>query len=156
MLDSETDYKSIAYQEMKQYDKMEELMLTWLQKNPEDALALNGYGYVMLEIAETAKEREHAMSYLKKAIQLAPDEPAIMDSIGWGYFQEGNYVDARKYLWPAYNRLKQPDVIAHYIALLIEEKKIEEAKALFSRLVVVYPEHNETIELMKQYQGVLQ
>ena len=151
-----TYYKSIAYQEMKQYDKMEELMLTWLQKNPEDALALNGYGYVMLEIAETAKEREHAMSYLKKAIQLAPDEPAIMDSIGWGYFQEGNYVDARKYLWPAYNRLKQPDVIAHYIALLIEEKKIEEAKALFSRLVVVYPEHNETIELMKQYQGVLQ
>lgn len=151
-----TYYKSIAYQEMKQYDKMEELMLTWLQKNPEDALALNGYGYVMLEIAETAKEREHAMSYLKKAIQLAPDEPAIMDSIGWGYFQEGNYVAARKYLWPAYNRLKQPDVIAHYIALLIEEKKIEEAKALFSRLVVVYPEHNETIELMKQYQGVLQ
>lgn len=150
-----TYYKSVAYQEMKQYDKMQELMLAWIQKNPEDALALNGYGYVMLEIAKDVKQRNYAMGYLKKAIELAPDEPAIMDSVGWGYFQEKNYVEARKYLWPAFNRLKQPDVIAHYIALLIEEKNIKEAKALFDRLKVVYPDHAETIALMKRYQGIL-
>ncbi len=150
-----TYYKSVAYQEMKQYDKMQELMLTWIQKNPEDALALNGYGYVMLEIAKDAKERAYAMDYLKKAVKLAPDEPAILDSVGWGYFQEKNYVEARKYLWPAFNRLKQPDVIAHYIALLIEEKNIKEAKALFDRLKVVYPDHAETIALKKRYQGIL-
>ena len=150
-----TYYKSVAYQEMKQYDKMQELMLTWIQKNPEDALALNGYGYVMLEIAKDAKERAYAMEYLKKAVKLAPDEPAILDSVGWGYFQEKNYVEARKYLWPAFNRLKQPDVIAHYIALLIEEKNIKEAKSLFDRLKVVYPDHAETIALKKRYQGIL-
>lgn len=150
-----TYYKSVAYQEMKQYDKMQELMLTWIQKNPEDALALNGYGYVMLEIAKDAKERAYAMEYLKKAVKLAPDEPAILDSVGWGYFQEKNYVEARKYLWPAFNRLKQPDVIAHYIALLIEEKNIKEAKSLFDRLQVVYPDHAETIALKKRYQGIL-
>lgn len=150
-----TYYKSVAYQEMKQYDKMQELMLTWIQKNPEDALALNGYGYVMLEIAKDAKERAYAMEYLKKAVKLAPDEPAILDSVGWGYFQEKNYVEARKYLWPAFNRLKQPDVIAHYIALLIEEKNIKEAKSLFDRLQVVYPDHAETIVLKKRYQGIL-
>lgn len=150
-----TYYKSVAYQEMKQYDKMQELMLTWIQKNPEDALALNGYGYVMLEIAKDAKERAYAMDYLKKAVKLAPDEPAILDSVGWGYFQEKNYVEARKYLWPAFNRLKQPDVIAHYIALLIEEKNIKEAKSLFDRLKVVYPDHAETIALKKRYQGIL-
>lgn len=150
-----TYYKSIAYQEMKQYDKMQELMLTWIQKNPEDALALNGYGYVMLEIAKDAKQRSYAMEYLKKAIELAPEEPAILDSVGWGYFQEKNYVEARKYLWPAFNRLKQPDVIAHYIALLIEEKNTQEAQALFERLQVVYPDHAETIALKKRYQGIL-
>lgn len=150
-----TYYKSVAYQEMKQYDKMQELMLTWIQKNPEDALALNGYGYVMLEIAKDAKERAYAMEYLKKAVKLAPDEPAILDSVGWGYFQEKNYVEARKYLWPAFNRLKQPDVIAHYIALLIEEKNVKEAKSLFDRLKVVYPDHAETIALKKRYQGIL-
>ena len=150
-----TYYKSVAYQEMKQYDKMQELMLGWIQRNPEDALALNGYGYVMLEIAKDAKERAYAMEYLKKAVELAPDEPAILDSVGWGYFQEKNYVEARKYLWPAFNRLKQPDVIAHYIALLIEEKNIKEAKSLFDRLQVVYPDHAETIALKKRYQGIL-
>ncbi|MGL4675208.1 MAG: tetratricopeptide repeat protein, partial [Wohlfahrtiimonas sp.] len=62
-----TYYKSVAYQEMKQYDKMQELMLAWIQKNPEDALALNGYGYVMLEIAKDVKQRNYAMGYLKKA-----------------------------------------------------------------------------------------
>lgn len=151
-----TYYKSVAYQEMKQYDKMQELMLAWIQKNPEDALALNGYGYVMLTIAKDAKERAYAMEYLKRAVKLAPDEPAILDSIGWGYFQEKNYVEARKYLWPAFNRLKQPDVIAHYIALLIEEKRMTEAKELYDRLAVVYPDHAETIELVKRYQGILQ
>ncbi|GAA5100046.1 tetratricopeptide repeat protein [Wohlfahrtiimonas larvae] len=150
-----TYYKSLAYQEMKQYDKMQELMLSWIQRNPEDALALNGYGYVMLELAKTPQDHQYAMTYLKKAIALAPDEPAIMDSIGWGYFQEKNYVEARKYLWPAFNRLKQPDVIAHYIALLIEEQKLKEAKSLFDRLKIVYPDHIETTKLMKRYQGIL-
>lgn len=150
-----TYYKSVSYQGMKQYDKMQELMLAWIQKNPEDALALNGYGYVMLENAKTAQERSQAMTYLKKAIALAPDEPAILDSVGWGYFQEKNYVKAREYLYPAYNRLKQPDVIAHYVALLMEEKRVEAAKSLFNRLKAVYPEHVETTTLMKRYQGIL-
>lgn len=151
-----TYYKTVAYYETKQYDKMSEVMLAWLKKYPEDAMALNGYGYMMLERATTPEEIQKAMVYLKKAIAIAPDDPAIMDSIGWGYFKEKNYADARAYLWPAYNRLKQPDVIAHYIALLIEEKKLTDAKDLFQRLQVVYPDHIETTELIKNYQGILE
>ncbi len=150
-----TYYKSMAYQEMKQYDQLKELMLSWIQKNPRDSLALNGYGYVMLESAKNAKELQYAMQFLKKAIEISPEEPAIMDSIGWGYFKEKNYTEARKYLWPAYNRLKQPDVIAHYIALLVEEGNIKEAKNLFQRLDAVYPDHPETIDLIENYQGIL-
>jgi len=46
-------------------------------------------------------------------------------------------------------------VIAHYIALLIEEKNLKDAKSLFDRLKIVYPDHAETIALMKRYQGIL-
>lgn len=151
-----TYYRAMAYHEMKQYGKMQKVMQSWLKKNPEDALALNGYGYVMLELAKTPKEQKYAMQFLKKAIKIEPEDAAIMDSIGWGYFKENNYKEARKYLLSAFNRLKQPDVIAHYIALLIEEEKIEEAQSLFRRLEVVYPDHFETIELIENYQGVLE
>lgn len=151
-----TFYKSMAYQEMGDYERMEAVLQAWLQKNPEDALALNGYGYMLLEVAKTPRERKYAMEYLKKAILLAPDEPAIMDSVGFGYLKDKNYIKAREYLWPAFNRMKQPDVIAHYILLLMAEGRLNDAKDLFSRLRIVYPEHPETIELMKHYQGILQ
>lgn len=148
-------FKALAHYEMQQYDQANQLLLSWVEKNPEDAIAINGYGYTLLELSKTQKDRDHAMAYLKKAIELAPDDPAILDSVGWGYFKDGNYTDARKYLYPAYNRLKQPDVIAHYVALLIEEKKLDEAKDLFKRLFIVYPTHKETLELVKKYQGIL-
>lgn len=150
-----TYYKSMAYQETKQFDKLHELMQSWINKYPNDSLALNGYGYVLLESAKTAEQQKYAMQFLKKAIEISPDEPAIMDSIGWGFFKEKNYSEARKYLWPAYNRLKQPDVIAHYIALLVEEGKISEAQDLFQRLDAVYPDHPETLQLVERYQGIL-
>ncbi|KZX37789.1 tetratricopeptide repeat protein [Wohlfahrtiimonas chitiniclastica] len=149
-------YKAIAYEGMQKPAQMQAVLKAWLNKYPDDPLALNGYGYMLLENAKTAAQEKKAMGYLQKAIALAPDEPAIMDSLGWAYFKAKDYVKARQYIVPAFHRLKEPDVISHYIALLIEEQSIDQARALFEQLQTLLPTHPETLALLKQYPEVLQ
>lgn len=149
-------YKAIAYEGMQKPAQMQAVLKAWLNKHTDDPLALNGYGYMLLENAKTEAQAKKALGYLQKAIALAPEEPAIMDSLGWAYFKAKDYAKARQYIVPAFHRLKEPDVISHYIALLIEEQAIDQARALFEQLQAILPTHPETLALLKQYPEVLQ
>ncbi len=52
---------------------------------------LNSLGYLILEHGENP---ERALEYLKKARELSPDSAAIIDSLGWAYFQSGDFSKA--------------------------------------------------------------
>lgn len=57
-----------------------------LELSPAQPLALNYYGYALTERGENL---DRAQSMLEKANALAPDQPAITDSLGWVYFRRG-------------------------------------------------------------------
>ena len=63
-----------------QYRKVVELD----DKNP---VALNGLAYLLAD----NKQPEEALKFAQKAKELAPDNPAVDDTLGWTYFQEGLY-----------------------------------------------------------------
>jgi len=54
---------------------------------PDQAVALNYYGYSLLEHGGDAAR---AVAMLEKANALAPNQPAIADSLGWAYFRRGD------------------------------------------------------------------
>ena len=55
------------------------------------AAALNALGYTL---ADQTDRYEEAYELLKRAIAIMPDDPAIIDSMGWVHYRLGNY-DAR-------------------------------------------------------------
>jgi tetratricopeptide (TPR) repeat protein len=71
--------------------------------------------YVPLEILadELVTEKpDEALRLGQQAAELAPDDPAVQDTLGWAYFHKGLYESALGYLKSAY--AKQPTPMCQY------------------------------------------
>jgi TonB family protein len=66
-----------------------------LQLEPDNAMALNNLAYGWLERNFNLQE---AVQMIERAVTIAPDNDAYLDSLGWAYFKLGRLADAEKYL----------------------------------------------------------
>ena len=55
-----------------------------LSRDPENAAALNYLGYML---AERGERLDESVDYLKKALQIEPENGSYLDSLGWAYFK---------------------------------------------------------------------
>jgi len=81
-----------------------------LHHTPDDATALNALGYTLAD--HTSNYRE-AYRYIKKAYDLEPDNPAIIDSMGWVEYRLGHYDKALGHLQRAYGLMPDSEIAAH-------------------------------------------
>ncbi|MDP7270180.1 MAG: tetratricopeptide repeat protein [Gammaproteobacteria bacterium] len=77
---------------------------------PENPTVLNALGYTL---TTSTRRYEEAHGYISLALQKEPDNPAIMDSMGWVLFKQGKLEDAREWLERAYDLFPDPEVAAH-------------------------------------------
>ncbi|RYE00699.1 MAG: tetratricopeptide repeat protein, partial [Sphingobacteriales bacterium] len=81
-----------------------------LASNPNHPATLNALGY---GISKDPARLSEAQGYVEQALKFAPDDPSILDSLGWIYLQQGKLAPALKLLNQAYNRLPDPEIGAH-------------------------------------------
>ena len=81
-----------------------------IDKNPEHAEALNALGY---SLANKTDRFDEAEPLIERAIALQPDNPAIIDSLGWLYFRQGKLNEAGPLLLDAWNRMNDHEIAAH-------------------------------------------
>ncbi|MDB5038053.1 MAG: hypothetical protein JWQ35_1581 [Bacteriovoracaceae bacterium] len=93
------------------FDGSIKVMRKVLASNMNNAHALNHIGY---SYAERGINLDEAEALLKRAVQLAPDNGFIIDSLGWTYFQETKYKKAKQLLEKA-DKLNpnQPVILEH-------------------------------------------
>ena len=106
----------------------EELMRKLIKIKPDYAQAYNALGYGMLERNERIPE---AMMLVEKALQLAPDDASIMDSVGWGYYRSGKLDESVKMLRRAYAGNANPEIAAHLGEVLWIRGDKAEAKKIW-------------------------
>ncbi|MEO9700194.1 tetratricopeptide repeat protein, partial [Marinobacter alexandrii] len=82
-----------------------------IDEDPGNAVALNALGYILTTRTDRLKE---ARNYIERALALDPENPAILDSMGWVLFQEGQLQPALDYLARAWSAFPDPEVAAHY------------------------------------------
>ena len=87
-----------------------------LEHKPDDAEALNALGYT-LTLHTTRYSEAHG--YIEKALTLQPDDPAIMDSMGWVDYRLGDSRAALGYLQKAYAAEADPEIAAHLVEVLL-------------------------------------
>jgi Flp pilus assembly protein TadD len=66
-----------------------------LERDPQNAMALNYLGYML---ADRGVRLEEAVNLIKKALEVDPQNGAYLDSLGWAYFRQGNFVMSEEYL----------------------------------------------------------
>ena len=99
-----------------------------IEQEPENAVALNALGYILTTRTDRLRE---ARGYIEKALRLDPDNPAILDSMGWVLFLEGQLEPALDYLSRAWAAFPDPEVAAHYGEALWMNGAEEQARIIW-------------------------
>lgn len=86
-----------------------------LAKYPDDADALNALGYTL---ADRTDQHDEALELIQRALEIKPDEPAIVDSLGWALYRVGRNDEALEQLQRAWDLRPDPEVGAHLGELL--------------------------------------
>jgi len=98
---------------------------------PDDPEVANSYGYFL---AEQGEDLEEAERLVKQALRSAPDNGAYLDSMGWVYFQQGDYSEAFDWLIKATNsRGDDPVILEHLGRTLAKLGQKDEALDILRR-----------------------
>jgi tetratricopeptide (TPR) repeat protein len=119
-----------------------EVMETSLRKliglRPDYAHAYNALGYTL---ADRGMRLDEAKALIEKALELAPDDGQILDSMGWVLFRQGETDAAIAYLEKAWERLPDAEIGAHLGEVLWKAGRIEDARRIWSEAAANDPDN---------------
>lgn len=98
--------------------------------HPNFAHGLNALGYLL---ADANRDLDEAERFLTRALTLAPNDPFILDSVGWLRYRQGRPEEALTLLQSAYRRQYDPEIAAHLVEVLTVLGRHEEAQALLEQ-----------------------
>ena len=108
-----------------------------IQREPEHAMALNALGYTL---ADRTTRYEEARELIEKAHQLNPDDPAILDSLGWVNYRQGNLDEAERLLRQALEKFPDHEVAAHLGEVLWAQGKQRDARRVWRDALSATPD----------------
>ena len=133
-----------CFERIKNYNKADIDLLNSIEINPDDAYTLNYLAYSWLERNYKIDE---AIKMLQKAYKKKENDPYITDSVGWGYYLIGDYINAEKYLKKAVKLMPDdPIVNDHYGDVLWQLNRKLQAKYFWKNVLDL----EETEEEMKK------
>ena len=116
--------------------------------DPEHADALNALGYTL---ADRTSRYEEARSYIERAYALRPDEPAILDSMGWINFRLGHYETARAFLQRALDKMQDGEIAAHLGEVLWVMGRRADAWSVWDAALAAHPGHEYLHNVVSRY-----
>jgi len=112
---------------------------------PNDAQAYNALGYTL---ADRTGRLPEAISLLDKALALAPDDPYILDSVGWAQYRSGSLARAQDYLERAYKLRPDPEIAAHLGEVLWARGQRDEAGKMWQTSLQTHPQNEVLLETL--------
>ncbi|MDY7568453.1 MULTISPECIES: tetratricopeptide repeat protein [Pseudomonas] len=118
-------------------DQMERDLRAIIKREPDNAMALNALGYTLSD--RTTRYTE-AKALIQQAYDLNPDDPAVLDSLGWVNYRLGNLDEAERLLRQALERFPDQEVAAHLGEVLWANGKQREAKTIWGTFLKENPD----------------
>ena len=101
---------AMMYERNERLNDTERLLREVIALDPGHAHSYNALGY---SLADRNQRLPEALKLITRALEIAPNDPFIMDSMGWIKFRLGDYVTAVQYLEKAYRVRPEADIAAH-------------------------------------------
>lgn len=122
--------RGLMAEKVDRLDMTESDLLKVISKEPDNAEALNALGYTL---ADRTVRYQEALEYIKRAAELVPDDPAILDSLGWVSYRLGNMDEAIKWLSTAFEKLEDAEIAAHYGEVLWKTNQKDKAREVWNK-----------------------
>ena len=101
---------AMVAEKLDKLDVVEQKLKRLIELKPSNAHALNALGYTLVDRTNRTAE---GLALVERALVLAPDDPFILDSVGWANFRMGNLDEAEKHLRRAMEQRPDPEIAAH-------------------------------------------
>lgn len=105
-------YRGIARERLKSWPAAEADFRKALELSPDEASVLNYLGYSLVDMNQKLEE---AINMIKKAVEAKPNDGYIVDSLGWAYFQLGNFEEAVTHMERAVDLRAGDPIIAEHL-----------------------------------------
>jgi tetratricopeptide (TPR) repeat protein len=140
--------RALAAEKIGKADIMEQDLRKLIQLRPDHAHAYNALGYGLAEHSDRLPE---ALELIEKAIKLSPNDPYIMDSLGWVHYRMGNINQGLSYLRQAFGLTPDPEIAAHLGEVLWVQGIREEAKNVWQAALKSHPDNEVLLSTMKKF-----
>jgi Flp pilus assembly protein TadD len=120
--------QAMMAEKLNRLDQMEKLLRQVIQAKPEHQNAYNALGY---SLADRGVRLPEARQLVRKALDLAPGDPFITDSLGWIEFRLGNRSEAVRLLREAWNKRPDTEIGAHLGEVLWVDGNKDEARKIW-------------------------
>ena len=132
---------ALTAEKLDRFDILEANLRKLIEVRPEYAHGYNALGY---SLAERNLRLPEARKLIERALQLAPDDFYIMDSLGWVQYREGDLKGAAATLRRAYAGRPDAEIGAHLGEVLWQLGEREEANRIWQESLKSAPD-NETL-----------
>jgi len=139
--------RALTAQEMGQFELAVKDMRHILKNDPDNARTLNALGYTL---ADQTDRYEEALGYISRALEQKPDDPAIIDSMGWVQFRLGNLEKARAFLQRAWDLTKDSEIGAHLGEVLWAQGDHEAARRVWAEAKANSPDNSVLLEVLER------
>ena len=140
--------RALVAEKLGRIDLLEADIRAILKTEPDNAHALNALGFTL---ADQTDRYEEAYGYLKRAIEIMPDDAAIIDSWGWIHYRLGKYDIAIQLLRKALSRMEDVEIAAHLGEVLWVSGRQPEAREVWQRALQKSPDDPLLQKVMQRF-----
>ena len=130
-------------------DEAEKRLRRVIVLQPERAHAYNALGY---SFADRNVNLDEARTLIDKAHALAPDDPAILDSMGWVAFRQARLTAAEGYLRRAIEKFQDGEIAAHLGEVLWAQGRKDDARAVWQKQLAAQPDSDILKKTMARFE----
>lgn len=139
--------QAMAAEKIGKSAEMEQLLRKVIAAKPDYHHAYNALGY---SLADRNMRLPEARALINKALEFAPKDPFILDSLGWLEFRSGNFAQALSILSQAYQARPDAEIAAHLGEVLWAMNRKDEAIARWKEGVAASPDNETLLETMQR------
>ncbi|MGH6639894.1 MAG: tetratricopeptide repeat protein, partial [Polaromonas sp.] len=128
-------------------DEMERRLRRVIQLKPDYHHAYNALGY---SLADRGVRLPEARELIRKALEYAPSDPFIKDSLGWVEFRMGHKTEALRIFEAAYKAKPDAEIAAHFGEVLWSLGQRDRAMAIWKEGQLINPDNETLLETLKR------
>jgi tetratricopeptide (TPR) repeat protein len=140
--------RALIAEKQNRIDVTERDLRAILAQDGDNAQALNALGYTL---ADRTDRYQEALKLIERALALKPDDPFILDSMGWVQYRLGNNAEAIKYLKRALAARNDAEISAHLGEVLWVTGDRTQARSVWQKALENTPDNEVLHGTIKKF-----